>query len=141
MSEDASVQPRQHPPLPLAGICVVEIGHSLAAPYAGMILGSLGAEGIKIESTGSGDYARGWGPPFIDGAAALFHAINHGKSSISMALGNPEEAALLRALIDRRADVVLQNLKAGGAEKHGLGAERLMSTKPSLVYCNVGAFG
>jgi crotonobetainyl-CoA:carnitine CoA-transferase CaiB-like acyl-CoA transferase len=58
-----------------------------------------------------------------------------------MALGNPEEAALLRALIDRRADVVLQNLKAGGVEKHGLGAERLMSTKPSLVYCNVGAFG
>jgi crotonobetainyl-CoA:carnitine CoA-transferase CaiB-like acyl-CoA transferase len=137
MNEDVKVQKS----LPLAGICVVEIGHSLAAPYAGMILGSLGAEVIKIENSGSGDYARDWGPPFIDGAAALFHAINHGKSSISMSLGNPEEGSLLKALIERRADVVLQNLKVGGVEKYGLGAAQLMRTKPSLVYCNLGAFG
>jgi len=141
MSEDATVQTMQHKPLPLAGICVVEIGHSLAAPYAGMILGSLGAEVIKIENAGKGDYARDWGPPFIDGAAALFHAINHGKSSISMSFGNPEEVTLLKGLIERRADVVLQNLKAGGVEKYGLGAAQLMADKPSLVYCNLGAFG
>ena len=141
MSEDATVQTVQGKPLPLAGICVVEIGHSLAAPYAGMILASLGAEVIKIESAGKGDYARDWGPPFIDSAAALFHAINHGKSSISMSFGNPEEVTLLKALIERRADVVLQNLKAGGVEKYGLGATQLMADKPSLVYCNLGAFG
>lgn len=141
MSEDATVQPTQRTPLPLTGICVVEIGHSLAAPYAGMILGSLGAEVIKIENAGKGDYARDWGPPFIDGAAALFHAINHGKSSISMSFGNPEEVSLLKALIERRADVVLQNLKAGGVEKYGLGAAQFMADKPSLVYCNLGAFG
>ncbi|MFP6556714.1 CaiB/BaiF CoA transferase family protein [Paraburkholderia sp. B3] len=128
-------------PLPLDGVCVVEIGHSLAAPYAGMILGSLGADVIKIESTGGGDYARDWGPPFIDGAAALFHAVNHGKSSIAMSLSNPEEAALLRELIERRADVVLQNLKAGGVDKYGLGAQRMRELKPSLVYCDLGAFG
>ena len=52
-------------PLPLAGVCVVEIGHSLAAPYAGQILAHLGARVIKIENSKSGDYARGWGPPFI----------------------------------------------------------------------------
>lgn len=68
-------------PLPLAGVCVIEIGHSLAAPYAGMILGSLGADVIKIESAEHGDYARDWGPPFVDGAAALFHAVNHGKKA------------------------------------------------------------
>ena len=141
MSEDATVQTMQHKPLPLAGISVVEIGHSLAAPYAGMILGSLGAEVIKIENAGKGDYARDWGPPFIDGAAALFHAINHGKASISMSFGNPEEVTLLKGLIERRADVVLQNLKAGGVEKYGLGAAQLMADKPSLVYCNLGAFG
>ncbi|MGH8419101.1 MAG: CaiB/BaiF CoA transferase family protein [Pseudomonas sp.] len=127
--------------LPLAGICVIEIGHSLAAPYAGMILGSLGAEVIKIESAERGDYARDWGPPFVDGSAALFHAINHGKSSIAMSLANPDEAGLLRELIQRRADVVLQNLKAGGVEKYGLGGETLRQSKPSLVYCNLGAFG
>lgn len=141
MSEDTAVQTMQRKPLPLSGICVVEIGHSLAAPYAGMILSSLGAEVIKIENAGKGDYARDWGPPFIDGAAALFHAINHGKSSISMSFGNPEEVSLLKGLIDRRADVVLQNLKAGGVDKYGLGAAQLMADKPSLVYCNLGAFG
>ena len=128
-------------PLPLEGVCVVEIGHSLAAPYAGMILGSLGATVIKIESADGGDYARDWGPPFIDGAAALFHAVNHGKSSIAMSLSNPDEADALRALIRTRADVVLQNLKAGGTEKYGLGADEMLRTKPSLVYCNLGAFG
>ncbi|MEZ2350200.1 CaiB/BaiF CoA transferase family protein [Caballeronia sp. RCC_10] len=128
-------------PLPLEGVCVVEIGHSLAAPYAGMILGSLGATVIKIESADGGDYARDWGPPFIDGAAALFHAVNHGKSSIAMSLSNPDEADALRALIRTRADVVLQNLKAGGTEKYGLGADEMLRMKPSLVYCNLGAFG
>lgn len=126
---------------PLDGVCVVEIGHSLAAPYAGMILGSLGANVIKIESAQGGDYARDWGPPFVDGAAALFHAVNHGKSSIALSLSNPDDAAALREFIVRRADVVLQNLKAGGTDKYGLGAAQLCELKPSLVYCNLGAFG
>ncbi|OUL97745.1 CaiB/BaiF CoA transferase family protein [Paraburkholderia hospita] len=127
--------------LPLDGVCVIEIGHSLAAPYAGMVLRALGAEVIKIESAEGGDYARDWGPPFIDGAAALFHAVNHGKSSIAMSLSDPQQADLLRDLIARRADVVLQNLKAGGTEKYGLGAGQMLKAKPSLVYCNLGAFG
>ncbi len=127
--------------LPLDGVCVVEIGHSLAAPYAGMVLRALGADVIKIESAGSGDYARDWGPPFIDGAAALFHAVNHGKSSIAMSLSDPSQAESLRELIVRKADVVLQNLKAGGTEKYGLGADHMLALKPSLVYCNLGAFG
>jgi crotonobetainyl-CoA:carnitine CoA-transferase CaiB-like acyl-CoA transferase len=138
MSEAANPNQR---PLPLDGVCVVEIGHSLAAPYAGMILGSLGAQVIKIESADGGDYARDWGPPFIDGAAALFHAVNHGKSSIALSLSNPDEAQALRELIQRRADVVLQNLKAGGIDKYGLGAQQMLALKPSLVYCNLGAFG
>ena len=106
-----------------------------------MILGSLGAEVIKIESEGSGDYARDWGPPFIDGAAALFHAVNHGKSSIALSLSNPAHAAALRDLILARADVVLQNLKAGSLGKYGLGPEDLRAANPALVYCNLGAFG
>lgn len=127
--------------LPLDGVCVVEIGHSLAAPYAGMILGSLGADVIKIESPAGGDYARDWGPPFVDGAAALFHAVNHGKASVTLTLSDPDDAARLRELIRTRADVVLQNLKAGGTEKYGLGGDALLREKPSLVYCNLGAFG
>ena len=54
---------------PLRGLTVVEIGHSIAAPYAGMILGELGAEVIKVEHPEGGDACRGWGPPFSQGAA------------------------------------------------------------------------
>ncbi|MGE0119899.1 MAG: CaiB/BaiF CoA transferase family protein [Dongiaceae bacterium] len=126
---------------PLTGICVVEIGHSLAAPYAGMILGALGADIIKVEEANSGDYARDWGPPFVDGASALFHAVNHGKRSVSLSLANSEDVRGLRRLILERADVVLQNLKAGSAEKYGIGPRDLTADKQSLIYCSVGAFG
>ena len=64
---------------PLSGVVVIEIGHSIAAPYAGMILGELGAEVIKVENPKGGDACRGWGPPFAeDGAATCFHAVNRG---------------------------------------------------------------
>jgi len=59
-------------PLPLAGVCVVEIGHSLAAPYAGQIFAHLGARVIKIENSKSGDYARGWGHLLLKGLQHCF---------------------------------------------------------------------
>jgi len=127
--------------LPLEGLCVVEIGHSLAAPYAGQILAHLGARVVKIENAEGGDYARGWGPPFIDGASALFHAMNHGKESVRADFSDPECVARIRGFIAEHADVVLQNLKPGSLEKYGLGPQALMELRPSLIYCNLGAFG
>ena len=127
--------------LPLADVCVIEIGHSLAAPYAGQIFAHLGARVIKIENATTGDYARGWGPPFIQGAAALFHAMNNGKQSIRADFSDKESIARVRAFILERADVVIQNLKPGNLESHGLGAQALTAEKPSLIYCNLGAFG
>ncbi|MBN3760686.1 CoA transferase [Burkholderia sp. Ac-20365] len=127
--------------LPLEGICVVEIGHSLAAPYAGIIFAHLGARVVKIENAAQGDYARGWGPPFIDGASALFHAMNHGKESISADFSDPACTRLIREFIVASADVVLQNLKPGNLDRYGLGAKDMTELCPSLVYCNLGAFG
>jgi len=126
---------------PLAGIVVVEIGHSIAAPYAGMILGELGAEVIKVENPQGGDACRGWGPPFLEGAATCFHAVNRAKAGIAIDLADPADAARLRALIAERADVVLHNLKLGALDKYGLGAAAMVAAKPSLVWCNLGAFG
>ena len=65
--------------LPLSGTTVVEFCHSVAGPYAGSILADLGADVIKVESPGKGDYARDWGPPFAHGTATLFHVLNHNK--------------------------------------------------------------
>jgi crotonobetainyl-CoA:carnitine CoA-transferase CaiB-like acyl-CoA transferase len=126
---------------PLSGLVVVEIGHSIAAPYAGMILGELGAEVIKVENPKGGDACRGWGPPFLEGAATCFHAVNRAKSGITIDLADRQDAARLRALILERADAVINNLKSGALDRYGLGAAELVATKPSLVCCNLGAFG
>lgn len=126
---------------PLAGITVVEIGHSVAAPYAGLILSELGAEVIKVENPKGGDYARGWGPPFWNGTASAFHGLNRGKSGITVNFSDPEEAGRLRRLIIDRADAVIQNLRAGVMQGYGLGAAELTAAKPSLIYCDLGAFG
>ena len=129
-----------NPPTPLAGIVVVELGHSVAAPFAGQILGDLGAEVIKVEKR-EGDDARTWGPPFWEGAAATFQPLNRNKKSAVCELRNPLQLAALKRLIFDRADVVLQNLRPGQVGELGLDAGSLMGNKPGLICCNLGAFG
>ena len=126
---------------PLSGLVVIEIGHSVAAPYAGMILGELGAEVIKVENPRAGDAARGWGPPFADDAATCFHAVNRAKKGITVDLGDPDAVEKLKRLMIDRADVLVHNLKFGALDRYGLSAEVLLAAKPSLLYCNLGAFG
>jgi len=129
-----------NPTAPLAGIVVVELGHSVAAPFAGQILADLGAEVIKIEKA-EGDDARKWGPPFWEGAAASFQPLNRNKKSVVCELRDPRQLAALRGLISARADVVLQNLRPGQVDTLGLDGATLLADKPRLIYCNLGAFG
>ena len=129
-----------HETLPLAGVRVIEIGHSVAAPYAALILAELGAEVIKVERPGAGDDARAWGPPFIDGMSAVFHALNRLKRSVTLDLKSPEGVAKLKRLA-RVSDVVIQNLKPGLAEALGIGAEALAAENPRLVHASIHAFG
>jgi len=126
---------------PLSGLTVIEIGHSVAAPYAGMILGELGAEVIKVENPKGGDPCRGWGPPFTGDTATTFHAFNRAKRGITIDLADPPQVDKLRALIQDRADVLIHNLKYGTLDRYGLSAEVLTAEKPSLIWCNLGAFG
>ena len=125
---------------PLAGMVVIELGHSVAAPFAGQVLADLGAEVIKIEKP-EGDDARKWGPPFVDGASASYQALNRNKRSVVGRLRDPAELGKIKRLILERADVCLQNLRPGQVEQLGLDAASLMALKPTLVYCNMGAFG
>lgn len=128
------------PPTPLAGIVVVELGNSVAAPFAGQIFGDLGAEVIKVEKA-DGDEARKWGPPFWEGASATFQPLNRNKKSVICDLRDATQVAALKTLIAERADVVLQNLRPGQVDTLGLDAATLMRDKPGLIYCNMGAFG
>lgn len=125
---------------PLQGITVLEIGHTVAAPYAGMILAELGADVIKVEAPGGGDYSRGM-PPFRDGKSSVYQALNRGKRSICVDLADPVQADVLRKLIVDKVDVIVHNLKFGAMAKLGFGAPALLAAKHSLIYCNIGAFG
>lgn len=126
--------------LPLAGIKVVEIGQNIAGPYASEILSSLGAEVIKVERPGGGDDARGWGPPFWQGTATTFQAMNHGKKSIALDLKNASHVEWLRGCV-AEADVFVQNMRPGSLEELGLGSTELCAINPRLVYCSLWAFG
>ena len=126
---------------PLSDITVIELGHSVAAPYAAEILADLGATVIKVEKREGGDDARHWGPPFWHGVSAIFQSLNRNKFSVTVDLRDERERALLTRLIDERADVLIQNLRPGMVEELGLDAATLRARNKRLIYCGIGAFG
>src|SRR3954453_19366137 len=105
-----------------------------------MLLADLGADVIKVEQPGEGDETRSWGPPFADGESAYFLAVNRGKRSVALDLTRPEAKEALRRLAGR-ADVVIENFRAGTAERLGAGYEQLGAENPKLVYCSISGFG
>ncbi|HJQ51049.1 MAG TPA: CoA transferase [Gaiellaceae bacterium] len=124
---------------PLAGARVVDLTSSLAGPTATQLLAALGAEVIKVEPL-VGDHARAWGPPFLEGESAMFLAANAGKRSLAIEIGDERGREIVLRLADE-ADVFLQSLRPGAAERHGLGAGALRARNPRLVHCSIGAFG
>ena len=123
---------------PLAGIKVIEIGQAVAGPMAGMILGDMGADVIKIEKPDGGDDARSWGPPFIDGDSMLFHSMNRNKRSVTLDIKNAADVAKLKALV-RDADILIQNLRSGVVADTGIGPDVMCALNPLLIYCSVWA--
>jgi formyl-CoA transferase/CoA:oxalate CoA-transferase len=126
--------------LPLTGLRVLDVTVSLAGPYCTQLLGALGADVVKVERPDGGDDTRAWGPPFDDGESVLFLAANANKRSLALDLTTPEGVeALLR--LSERADVLVQSLRPGGAERRGFGPREVQARNPRLVYCSIGAFG
>ena len=137
--------PTARAPGPLAGIRVVDCSTVLAGPYATMLLADLGADVIKVEPP-DGDATRGWGPPWVGSAedgtrtAAYFLAVNRNKRSIRLDLRQPDGAAVLRRLL-ARADVLVENFRAGGLERLGFGDEALRALNPDLVHLAITGYG
>ncbi|MDO8877160.1 MAG: CoA transferase, partial [Pseudolabrys sp.] len=102
--------------LPLTGVTVIELGHSVAAPYAGEILADLGADVIKVEKV-EGDDARKWAPPYLGDMSATFQSLNRNKRSVVVNLRNKDELTALQRLIVEKADVVIQNLRPGSTNE------------------------
>lgn len=126
--------------LPLEGVRVLDLTSSLAGPYCTEILAAFGADVVKVEHPERGDEARAWGPPFFPGGSALFFAANAGKRSLALDLKKPAGKEALLRLADG-ADVLIQSMRPGAAERLGLGAGVARARNPRLVYCSVGAYG
>ena len=128
---------------PLKGIKVVELARILAGPWAGQLLGDLGAEVIKVESE-QGDDTRAWGPPFIerdnDVSAAYFHGCNRGKKSITVDLSTSKGQERIKKLV-KESDILIENFKVGGLKKYGLDYESLKTNNRALIYCSITGFG
>ena len=124
---------------PLDGRTVIDLSYGMAGPFAASRLADLGARVIKVEPP-TGDPARGLGPPFVGADAAVFAALNRGKSSIVVDLDRGDGVATVRRLLDR-ADVVIEDLGPGRAEALGLGYDNVSSSNPGLVYVAVSAWG
>ena len=125
---------------PLIGLRVLDVTTSIAGPYCAQILGALGADVIKVERPDTGDDGRAWGPPFWGGEGTMFLSANASKRSLAVSLREPAGRDVVLRLADG-ADVFLQSLRPGLAERLGLGADDVRARNPRLVYCSVGAYG
>jgi crotonobetainyl-CoA:carnitine CoA-transferase CaiB-like acyl-CoA transferase len=125
---------------PLAGVRVADLSRVLAGPYCTMVLADLGADVVKVERPEGGDETRTWGPPFVGGEAAYYLSVNRGKRSCALDLSQPEGRELALELC-ARADVVVENFKLGGADRLGVGYERIRERNPAVVYCSITGFG
>jgi crotonobetainyl-CoA:carnitine CoA-transferase CaiB-like acyl-CoA transferase len=127
-------------PGPLSGLIVADFSRVLAGPYAGMLLGDLGADVIKVERPGTGDDTRAWGPPWRDGVSTYYLALNRNKRSVVLDLASEEDRALARTLAER-ADVLIESFRPGLMASWGLDGDTIRRTNPRLVSCSVTAFG
>ncbi|MDX6344660.1 MAG: hypothetical protein QOH87_4798, partial [Trebonia sp.] len=127
-------------PAPLRGVRVLDFSRVLAGPYCTMVLADLGADVIKVERPGSGDETRSWGPPFAGGEATYYLAVNRGKRSLALDLADPSSRPVTQKLL-AGADVVIENFRAGVADRLGLGYEAARELRPDVVYCSITGFG
>ena len=121
----------------LDDITILEFASYVSGPYAGMLLGDLGAEIIKIEDNKSGDSFRGWGAADY---SATFGSVNRNKKSIILDLKSEEGRAAALALAET-ADVVIENFRPGAMDRLGLGYDALAAINPRLIYCSITGFG
>jgi alpha-methylacyl-CoA racemase len=128
----------------LADIKVLDLSRLLPGGFCSLLLADFGAEVLKVEDTGMGDYVR-WSPPYHDGAedsakSALFLSLNRGKRSVRLNLKDEAGREVLLRLA-REHDVLLESFRPGVMDRLGVGPERLREENPRLVYCSISGYG
>ena len=130
--------------LPLAGVRVLDLSRLLPGGFCSLLLADFGAEVLKVEDTGAGDYIR-WAPPYYEGAddsakSALFLSLNRNKRSIRIDLKHEGGREVLLRLV-RDYDVVLESFRPGVLDRLGVGYERMREVNPGIVYCAITGYG
>lgn len=124
---------------PLDGVLVVALEAAVAAPFATRQLADLGADVLKIERRGEGDFARNYDTA-VAGSSAFFVWANRGKQSIELDMKDPADRAMFDQLV-AGADVFIQNLSPSAAERLGVLADQLREKHPGLIACDVSGYG
>jgi alpha-methylacyl-CoA racemase len=130
--------------LPLSDLKVLDLTRLLPGGFCTLLFADLGAEVLKVEDTGMGDYVR-WAPPYYDGAqdsakSALYLSLNRGKRSIRLNLKEERGREVLLRLV-RDYDVLIEGNRPGVMDRLGVGYERLAHENPALVYCAITGYG
>jgi crotonobetainyl-CoA:carnitine CoA-transferase CaiB-like acyl-CoA transferase len=129
---------------PFAGLKVIDLTRVLAGPYCSYLLGLLGAEVIKVEPPGRGETIRrrpGGDPAFSEaGVSVAWATQSANKRCITLDLDQPRGQEIFRQLA-AGADVVVQNLRTGAAERRGIGYEQVSAINPKVIYCSITAYG
>lgn len=131
-------------PLPLDGVRVLDLSRLLPGGFCSLMLADFGADVLKVEDTGLGDYVR-WATPYHEGVedsakSALFLALNRGKRSIRLNLKTDEGREVLLRLV-RESDVVLESFRPGVLDRLGAGYEAMREVNPAIVYCAITGYG
>jgi alpha-methylacyl-CoA racemase len=125
--------------VPLSGIRVLDLTRLLPGAFCTMLLADMGADVIKVEEPGAGDYMR-WTPPLLQGQSALFDAINRNKKSITLNLKSEAGRDLMLRLVEH-ADVLVEGNRPGVMTRLGLGWDVLHARNPRLVMCSITGYG
>ncbi|WP_460773685.1 CaiB/BaiF CoA transferase family protein [Microbacterium sp. GXF7504] len=125
---------------PLSGVRVIEMGQLIAGPFAGQLLGDLGADVVKIEDPGRGDPMRSWGRELPQGESLWWAVIGRNKRSVTVDLRTEAGQELVRELL-AEADILIENFRPGTLERWGLGYDRLSERNPGLIMVRVSGYG
>ena len=124
----------------LEGVVVLDLTSSVAGPYAGQLLGDLGADVIKIERPGAGDDCRAWGPPFMGGESLWYLSVNRNKRAVTLDSAEPRGHAVLLQMV-AKADIVLVNVVGRVQRKLGIDHATLSAANPGLIHVSITGFG
>ncbi len=124
---------------PLEGVIVLDLTRLLPGPFCSMILGDLGADVIKIETVGMGDWTR-WVPPTVEGESTIFLSVNRNKRSLTLNLKSKEGLEIFYKLV-KKGDVILEGFRPGVAERLKIDYNTVKEINPRIIYCSISGFG